>query len=103
MKKTIGGSILTSLVIGLIVWVTSMILSFPYSEWSFFIGLGLTVVMFFFNSSGGTLSKGATLEASEAGWKVQEDNELKSNVGVIFYGSLLYTFISLIFMVIMYL
>ncbi|SFE07800.1 hypothetical protein SAMN05216238_10813 [Lentibacillus persicus] len=103
MKKVISWSILSSIIIGLVVWVTSIIFTFSYSEWSFFIGLALSVVLFFFNSSGGALSKGATLEASESGWKIQkENNELKVNVGVVFYGSVLYTIISLIIKIILY-
>jgi hypothetical protein len=102
LKKVIGKSFVSAAVIALIVWVASIIFSFSYSEWSFFIGLGLSVVLFFFNSSGGALSKGATLEASEAGWKIQKDNELKTNVGAVFYGSVLFTVISLFLMIITY-
>jgi hypothetical protein len=97
-----GTSFVSAVAIALIVWVASIIFSFSYGEWSFFIGLGLTVVLFFFNSSGGALSKGATLEASEAGWKIQKDNELKTNVGGVFYGSVLFTVISFFLMVITY-
>ncbi|GGK02523.1 hypothetical protein GCM10007063_26040 [Lentibacillus kapialis] len=44
------------------------------------------------------------MEASESGWKIQkENNELKVDVGVVFYGSVLYTIISLIVMIILYL
>ncbi|HLR62486.1 MAG TPA: hypothetical protein VK097_08595 [Lentibacillus sp.] len=104
MKKIIGRSILSSIIIAIVVWIASIIFTFSYGQWSFFIGLTLSVVLFFFNSSGGALSKGATLEASESGWKIQkENNELRANVGVVFYGSVLYTIISLIAMVILYL
>ncbi|WP_064090919.1 hypothetical protein [Rossellomorea aquimaris] len=103
MNKLIVGSLISSMAIAFIVWIGSMVFSFSYGEWSFFIGLGLSVVLFFFNSSGGALSKGATLEASEAGWKIQKDNELKANVGVFFYGSVLFTVISFIVMMIAYL
>ncbi|MFK3960030.1 hypothetical protein [Guptibacillus hwajinpoensis] len=96
MKKVIIRSVIASLVIGLLVWAASVFISFSFSEWSFFIALGLTIVLYFFNSSGGFLSKGATAEASEAGWKVQEDNELKVNVGAVFYGSVLFTIFSLV-------
>ncbi|WP_409252097.1 hypothetical protein V1502_18690 [Bacillus sp. SCS-153A] len=102
MKKVIVTSLLSAVVIALVIWVTSIIFSYSYSEWGFFIGLGLTVVLFFFSSSGGALSKGATLDASESRWKIQEDNELKANVGGVFYGSVLFTVISFIFMIITY-
>ncbi len=103
MKIISGKSLVSAIVIALCVWVASMLFSFSYGEWSFFIGLGLTVFLFFFNSSGGALSKGATMQASEAGWKVQKDNELKANVGVVFYGSALFTLISFVLMLVTYL
>lgn len=103
MKKIIQWALITSIIIGAIVWIASAIIPFSYGEWSFFIGLGITVIMFLFNSSGGFLSKGATLEASEATWQVQKDNnELKVNVGGVFYGALLYTIVSLVIMLVIY-
>jgi hypothetical protein len=68
----------------------------------FFIGLGLSIKLFFFNSSGGALSKGANFEVSEANWKIQKDNEMKTNVGAVFYGSVLFTILSFILMMITY-
>jgi len=100
MKKVIGKAILASLIIGLIVWVASAFFSFSYFEWSFLIGIGLSVILYFFNSSGGILSDATNFEASQAGWKIQRDSEMKVNVGAVFYGSLLYTIISLIMTVI---
>ncbi|MEI5907049.1 hypothetical protein WAK64_08265 [Bacillus spongiae] len=102
MKKKIGIAVFSSIVIGLIVWLASLIFAFSYFEWSFFIGLALTGLLFLFNSSGGTFSKGATLEASEAMWKIQKESGLKTNVGAFFYGSVIYTIISLIIMVVKY-
>ena len=103
MKKIMQRTIITAIIIGAIVWVASEIIPFSYSEWSFFVGLGITLILFLFNSSGGSLSKGATLEASESTWQVQKDNnELKVNVGGVFYGAVLYTIVSLIFMVVIY-
>jgi hypothetical protein len=103
MKKVIVvRTLLSAIKIGIIAWGVSFIFSFSYSEWSFFIGLGLSVVIFFFNSSGGALSKITTHQASESVWKIQKDNELKANVGAYFYGSLLYTIISLIAMILIY-
>jgi hypothetical protein len=102
MKKKILGTVISAAVIALLVWVVSKVLSFSYMEWSFFIGLGLSVVVFFFSSRGGALSKGATLDASEAAWKVQKDNELEAEVGYVFYGTLLFTVVSLIMMLITY-
>lgn len=103
MKKIVLWSIITSIIIGAVVWIVSEIVPFSYSEWSFFIGLGITIIMLLFNSSGGILSKGAALEASESTWKVQkESNELKVNVGGVFYGALLYTIISFVVMIFIY-
>ncbi|MCA1065728.1 hypothetical protein QTG56_00205 [Rossellomorea sp. AcN35-11] len=102
MKKNVGWAVVSAVVIGLLVWGASVLIPFPYSEWSFFIGLGLAVVLFYFSSSGGTLSKGATLEASEAVWKVQKENEMKTNVGGVFYGAVLYTVISFVVMIVTY-
>lgn len=73
MKKVIVKTMFSAIIIGILVWVTSFIFSFSYGEWSLFIGLGLSVVIFFFNSSGGTLSKVATHHASESVWKIQKD------------------------------
>lgn len=103
MKKIIQWALITSIIIALIVWIASEIIPFSYSEWSFFIGLGITVIMFLFNSSGGFLSRGATLEASEATWQVQkDDNKLTFNLGGIFYGTVLYTIVSLVVMLFIY-
>ncbi|WP_423410302.1 hypothetical protein AABM38_10395 [Heyndrickxia sp. MSNUG] len=102
MKKVILWSIITAIIIGLVVWVVSKIIPFSYAEWSFFIGLGLSVILFFFSSSGGLSSKGATFEASQAGWKIQKDDELKVNVGGVFYGAVLYTIVSLVIMIVIY-
>lgn len=102
MEKIISWSVISAIIIGVIVWISSIIFSFSYGEWSFFIGLGLSVIIFFFNSSGGSLSKVTTLQASESVWKIQKDNESKVNVGVVFYGSVLYTIISLIIMIFIY-
>lgn len=102
MKKTIIGSVLSALVIALLVWIASKVLSFSYMDWSFFIGLALSVVLFFFNSRGGAFSKGVSLEMSEANWKVQKGNELEVEVGFVFYGSLLFTVVSFIMILITY-
>ncbi|TLS37019.1 hypothetical protein [Pseudalkalibacillus caeni] len=102
MKKFVGLSVLSAAIIGLIAWGLSVFFSFSYMEWSFFIGLGITVILYLSNSSGGMLSRMATLEASESNWKVQEDTEQKVNVGAIFYGSVLYTIVSFIIMMITY-
>ncbi|HEX6922934.1 MAG TPA: hypothetical protein VF149_03850 [Bacillales bacterium] len=103
MKKVIGWTILSAIIIALIVWIASLIFSFSYGDWSFFIGLGLSAVIFIFSSSGGPMSGGATLEASEATWKIQkENNEMQANGGAVFYGSVLYTVVSFIVMIIIF-
>jgi hypothetical protein len=95
-------SIITSLIIGFVVWAISKIIHFSYSEWSFFIGLGLSTILFFFSSNGGILSKGDTFEASQTSGKIQKDDELKAKVGGVFYGAVLYTIVSLVIMVVIY-
>lgn len=103
MKKIIVWSIVTSLIIGLAVWIASELIPFSYTEWSFFIGLALTGIVFFFSSSGGFSSRNATLEVSEAVWRVQkDDNQLKVNVGSVFYGTVLYTIVSFVVMLVVY-
>lgn len=102
MKKVILWSIISSIIIGVVVWVVSEIIPFSYNEWSFFIGLGLSVILFFFSSSGGLTSKGTTFEASQASWKIQEDDDLIVNVGGVFYGAVLYTIVSLVIMIVIY-
>src|SRR5699024_11959075 len=88
MKKIIGRSILSSIIIAIVVWIASIIFTFSYGQWSFFIGLTLSVVLFFFNSSGGVLSKGATLEAGASGWKKQiERKEMRAEGGGVLYVS----------------
>ncbi|MCA0173977.1 hypothetical protein LCD38_19410 [Bacillus sp. RAR_GA_16] len=96
----IGKSIVAALLIGLIVWAASALFSFSYVNWSFLIGIGLSVILYLFNSSGGVLSNVTNFEASQAGGKVQSDREMKVNVGVVFYGSVLYTMMSLILTII---
>lgn len=100
MKNFFVKILIIALVIALIVWLASVIFSFSYSEWSFFIGLGLTIILLFFNSSGGTTM--ANYEASEAIWKIQKNEDLKINVGVVFYGSVLYTVAGFIVMIFVY-
>ncbi|MFI8684594.1 hypothetical protein [Rossellomorea sp. NPDC077527] len=103
MKKFISRtSLVTAVALAIAIWIGSLLFAFSYGEWSFFIGLGITVVLFFFNSSGGALSKNATLNASQAGWKVQKDNDLKANVGAVFYGVLLFTSVSFVVMMVSY-
>ena len=103
MKRIIRWTMVTSIIIGLAVWMASEMIPFSYTEWSFFIGLGLTGILFLFNTSGGFLSKNTTLEVSEAVWKVQkEDNQLRVHVGGVFYGAVLYTIVSLIVMLVVY-
>lgn len=94
MKKFIGKIVMTSLVIALIIWVASLVFSFSYMDYSFFIGGGLTIILFFANMSGGTPL--SNYEASEAIWKIQKTEDIKINVGVVFYSSLLYTVVSFI-------
>lgn len=102
MKKIISLSILTSIIIGVIAWVASIIFSFSFTEWSFLIGLALSIVLFAVNSSGGAMSKGTNFAASELGWKIQKESEMKVSVGAIFYGSVLFTLFGLILMIIVY-
>ncbi|MGD7042985.1 hypothetical protein [Jeotgalibacillus proteolyticus] len=102
MKKTITWSLITAVAVGLIVWAASTLVPFSYGEWSFFIGLGLTVFFFFFSGSGGFLSRIATFQASASVGKVQEDNKHNAYLGGIFYGLVLYTVVSLIVMLIIY-
>ena len=100
LKKFIGMIFITALIIAFLVWIASIIFSFSYSEWGFFIGIGLTIVILFLNSSGGTTM--GNYEASLSMWKIQKDEDLKVNVGVVFYGSVLYSINSFILMVFTY-
>lgn len=102
LKKIILKSIVTAIIISLIVLTASFIVPFSYSNWSFFIGLGISIILYLSNSSGGILSSYADANLSEATWKIENNNEQKVNVGIVFYGSVLYTVISFISMLIMY-
>jgi membrane-bound ClpP family serine protease len=103
LKKIIGLTIVIAVVIGILVWIASLIFSFPYLGWNFFIGLGLSVILFFFNSSGGFFTKSSALEASSGDVRYTHGNhDLKPNVGIVFYGSVLYTSVCLIHMIILY-
>ncbi|WP_347320475.1 hypothetical protein [Rossellomorea sp. RS05] len=102
MKKTVVWAICTAIVMGLVVWTSCRLIPFSYTEYSFFIGLGVSIVLFFFSSSGGVFSRAATMDASEAVWKVQKVEKSKVTVGGLFYGTVLYTVISLIFMIALY-
>jgi len=102
MNKTAIGAICTAIVIGLVVWTASRLVPFSYNEYSFFIGLGASILLFFFSSSGGVFSRAATMDASEAVWKVQKVEKSKVSVGGVFYGTVLYTVISLILMIALY-
>ncbi|MCA1010662.1 hypothetical protein [Halobacillus halophilus] len=96
MKRVIQQSVVSAFVIGLLVWVASLLVPFSYLDWSFFIGLGLSVVFFLFNSSGGALTKGVNFAAALSVFQRQEEEELKTDVGGVFFGAVLYTLVSLI-------
>ncbi|MBV6682406.1 hypothetical protein KV679_01740 [Bacillus sp. JRC01] len=102
MNKTAIWAICTAIVMGLVVWTASRLVPFSYNEYSFFIGLGASIVLFFFSSSGGVFSRAATMDASEAVWKVQKGEKSKVTVGGVFYGTVVYTVISLILMIALY-
>ncbi|MFZ0371547.1 MAG: hypothetical protein WAM07_18270 [Halobacillus sp.] len=102
MKRVIQQSVVSAVVIGLVVWIASLLVPFSYIDWSFFIGLGLTVIFFLFNSSGGTISKGVNYAAALSAFQRQEEEELKTNLGGVFFGSVLYTLVSLIAMIFVY-
>ncbi|KQU63181.1 hypothetical protein ASG66_01865 [Bacillus sp. Leaf406] len=102
MKKTVVLATCTAIVMGLVVWTSSRLVPFSYTEYSFFIGLGVSIVLFFFSSSGGVFSRAATMDASEAVWKVQKVEKSKVSVGGVFYGTVLYTVMSLILMIALY-
>ncbi|WP_156969562.1 hypothetical protein [Jeotgalibacillus campisalis] len=102
MKKTVVWSLITAAGVALAVWAASIFVPFSYGEWSFFIGLGLTIFLFFFSGSGGFFSRIATFNASASIGKVQDDNQFSAYLGGIFYGLLLYTVISLVLMLFLY-
>jgi hypothetical protein len=102
LKKTVVWAICTAIVMGLVVWTSSRLIPFSYTEYSFFIGLGVSIILFFFSSSGGVFSRAATMDASEAVWKVHKVEKSKVSVGGVFYGTVLYTVISLILMIALY-
>ncbi|WJV18236.1 hypothetical protein QU593_19210 [Rossellomorea marisflavi] len=102
MNKTAIWAICTAIVMGLVVWTASRLVPFSYNEYSFFIGLGASILLFFFSSSGGVFSRAATMDASEAVWKVQKVEKSKVSVGGVFYGTVLYTVMSLILMIALY-
>lgn len=102
MNKTAIWAICTAIIMGLVVWTASRLVPFSYNEYSFFIGLGASILLFFFSSSGGVFSRAATMDASEAVWKVQKVEKSKVTFGGLFYGTVLYTVISLIFMIALY-
>jgi hypothetical protein len=102
MRMTVLGTIVTAAIVSILVWFGSMLFLFPYTEWCFFIGFTLSIIVFFFSSSGGITSQMANLSASRAYGKVQKDNELKVNVGFVFYGIVLFTVVSLFVQIITY-
>ncbi len=94
---------MTAVVIGVVVWIASLLVPFSYNVWSFFIGLGLSVVFFLSNSSGGAISKGANYAAALSTFQHQEEQELKTNLGGVFFGAVLYTLVSLVTTIVFYL
>ncbi|MBM7579671.1 hypothetical protein [Jeotgalibacillus terrae] len=102
LKKLLLWSIVTAVLIGIVVWIGSLIIPYSYVEWSFFIGVGLTAVLLFFSSSGGFLSGGLTFEASQAVGRVEKNEGFKAYIGVLFYGASLYTVVSLVMTIAIY-
>jgi len=100
--RIIRHSVVSALLIGLVVWIASLFVPFSYLDWSFFIGMGLSVVIFLFNSSGGSLAKGVNFAAALSVFQRQEEEELKTNLGGVFFGAVLYTLVSLITMIFVY-
>ncbi|UOQ45621.1 hypothetical protein MUN89_06710 [Halobacillus salinarum] len=101
MKTTILYSVISAALIGLFVWLISKALHFSFQEWAFFIGLGITTVLLFFNSSGGLHTRWTNFGYSITHGRQQEE-DWKIDVGVLFYGSLIFTTASLVLMVIAY-
>ncbi|MFQ3544621.1 hypothetical protein Q7A53_11065 [Halobacillus rhizosphaerae] len=101
MKVTVLFSTISGIIIWLLVWTSSLIFNFSFEDWAFFIGIGLSALLLFFNSSGGLHTR-MTNFGTDIQHGRQQEVVWKLDVGVIFYGSLLFTAVSLVIMVISY-
>ncbi|MRH43130.1 hypothetical protein GH741_10605 [Aquibacillus halophilus] len=96
MLKNIVWSIITFFTILIINWGVAFSLNAEFIEYSFLTGLGVVVIVWFFNSTGGIGSNSVRVK-TQAQTGIKVDEEKKSfNPTVAFYTAAVYTLISLI-------
>ncbi|MGG2091509.1 hypothetical protein AB1283_01985 [Bacillus sp. S13(2024)] len=101
MKKGLG--LLATIIIEAgIVYVLAKLLGWSFIELTFFVGLCFVVITYYFSSKGGFSSNSVRLQAqAKFGMKVEEE-KFELSVNPILLGSIVYTILSLILVVISY-
>ncbi|WP_242218676.1 hypothetical protein [Bacillus cereus group sp. BfR-BA-01380] len=101
MKKGLG--LLATIIIEAgIVYVLSKILGWSFIDLTFFAGICFVIITYYFSSKGGFSSNSVRLQAqARFGIKVEEE-EFELRVDPILIGSIVYTILSLILVVISY-
>lgn len=101
MKKTLG-IFATLIVEGVIVYIVSKFLDWKFIDITFFAGICITLIIGFFSSKGGFSSNRVRLQIqAQTGIKMEEE-KFELNMNPIFIGSIIYTVVSLLFVVIGY-
>ncbi|CAM4167543.1 hypothetical protein COJ48_15095 [Bacillus cereus] len=101
MKKGLG-LLVTIIIEAGIVYVLSKILRWSFIDLTFFTGICFVIITYYFSSKGGFSSNSVRLQAqARFGIKVEEE-KFELSVNPILIGSIVYTILSLILVVISY-
>ena len=101
MKKILG-IFVTLIVEGVIVYIVSEFLGWKFIDITFFIGICFALITGIFISKGGFSSNKVRLQIqAQTGIKMEEE-KFELNMNPIFIGSIIYTVVSLLFVVIGY-
>ncbi|MGE7936487.1 hypothetical protein [Bacillus paramycoides] len=101
MKKGLG-LLVTIIIEAGIVYVLSKILRWSFIDLTFFTGICFVIITYYFSSKGGFSSNSVRLQAqARFGIKVEEE-KVELSVNPILIGSIVYTILSLILVVISY-
>lgn len=100
-KKNLLIAFLTLLIETIVTFTLSHLLSIRFIEFMFLIGLAFTVFIFWFSSSGGTVSNFIDSHNRALTQYIQERESFKIRRGTAFYASILYLFIGLIFFILL--
>jgi hypothetical protein len=101
MKKKLIVALVTLIIETVLTHLISIKLSIRFIEIMFFVGVACSFIIFWFSSSGGTITNIINSQISALTLYIQEREEFRFRKGPAFYASLLFLFIGLIFFVLL--